>query len=268
MIRVKVLGSSSKGNAVVVECGVVRLLIDGGFSAKRLTEFLLGEGIEPSTLAAILITHAHIDHVRGVGVFSKKWNLPVYGTWLMMDSWTGCPEGIAWRHFESGQRFDIEGVMVQSIKIPHDCADPVAFRIDFQGVSYGHLSDVGHKKPEIVQAFQGVHGFFIESNYDKGLLAADYKRPLNTKQRIGGAHGHLSNEQAGEIVRDVAHVGLHQVILGHLSEDCNTPTLAMNHMAQSLGYCEGCVPTLHCAHPDHPLDWIEIVGTEAVFNNL
>lgn len=260
MIRVTVLGSGSSGNATVLECGSTRLLIDAGFSAKKLTERLEAVNIPPDTLSGILITHEHTDHIQAIPVFTKKWDIPVYVTRLTMESMPKKPDHIRWQFFESGHSFPIGNVIVTSFPIPHDAADPVGFRFDYQGACYGHLSDSGNITEAIRSTLERVHILFIESNYDPELLENDTKRPWATKQRIASRHGHLSNKQAGEFVCSCGHPDLRHVILGHLSKDCNTPEIARSSMLRTLSDHFSEPPEVHHAPADGILGWIYLSG--------
>ena len=258
MIRVKVLGSGSKGNATLVECGELRLLIDIGFSAKSLTQKLERAGLSPDSLSAILLTHAHADHVKGLATFCKKWPIPVYATRLLCEGWDKRPAGIAWRYFESGQTFLLGEVTIASFRVPHDSTDPVGYRISYKEKSYGHLTDTGSITPQIKSALTDVHALFLESNHDPDMLRDDQKRSYQTKVRILARHGHLSNEQASRFLEEIAHPQLQWVVLGHLSSDCNTPRLARALMEHVLEENPLCAPSLYCSSQEEALDWLTI----------
>ena len=258
-IRIVVLGSGSKGNAAVVECAGTRLLIDAGLSAKQLTARLLQVGIEPPTLAGILLSHEHGDHVRGLKVFLKQWSLPVYCT-----THTGLVVREAviregkWKHFEAGQPFTIGGAVIHTTSLQHDAVDPVGFVIGNGSRRIGVISDVGDVTRNLTESLRGVAGLFIEANYDDELLTNDTKRPWSIKQRISSRHGHLSNAQCAGLLREIAHAGLTRVVVGHLSSDCNTPETAIHTLRQSLTDAGHPGVHIHCATQDEPTGWFMI----------
>ena len=254
-----VLGSGSRGNAAVVECGGARLLIDAGLSAKQLAIRLQGVGIDPHSLDGILLSHEHGDHVRGLKVFLKKWSLPVYCTAhtgrVVREA--GIREGL-WKHFEAGQPFVVAGAAVHSFSLQHDAVDPVGFVIGNGRRRVGVVSDVGDITRNLTESLRGVDGLFIEANYDDDLLAADTKRPWSIKQRISSRHGHLSNTQCAGLLREIAHARLTRVVIGHLSSDCNTPETALHVLRASLADAGHPGVALHCAGQDEPTDWMTI----------
>jgi phosphoribosyl 1,2-cyclic phosphodiesterase len=256
VIRFAVLGSGSGGNSAVVECGGVRLLIDAGLSAKQLTLRLGQLGIDPASLDGILLTHEHGDHIKGLKVFLGKHPVPVFATsqtaHVVRESGIG---GTTWKTFETGQTFSIGGSVVRSFSIQHDAVDPVGFVIGTETRRLGFVSDAGHVTRSMTDSLRGLHGLFVEANYDDGLLEADTKRPWSIKQRISSRHGHLSNTQVAELIRDISHPELGRVVLGHLSSDCNKPDLVLNRLRQCLAELGHGHVGLHCACQDEPTEW-------------
>lgn len=259
VIRFAVLGSGSGGNSAVVECGGVRLLIDAGLSAKQLCLRLAQMGIQPEQLDGILLTHEHGDHVKGLKVFLKKHPIPVFATPAtrrMMDI-QGIEGGI-WKTFETAQTFSIGAAVIQSFTVHHDAVDPVGFVISHNSRQLGVVSDVGHITRSMIDRLRGLHGLFVEANYDDGLLEADTKRPWPTKQRISSRHGHLSNDQVAELIREIAHPELGRVVLGHLSSDCNKPDLVLARLRACLAETGHPHVGLHCACQDQPTEWFSL----------
>lgn len=259
MIRFAVLGSGSGGNSAVVECGGVRLMIDAGLSAKQLCLRLARLGIQPEQLDGILLTHEHGDHVRGLGVFLKKHPVPVFATpaTRKIVQIQGV-QGGDWKTFEAAQTFSIGTALIQSFTVHHDAVDPVGFVISHNSRHLGVLSDAGHVTRSMTDRLRGLHGLFVEANYDDRLLEADTKRPWATKQRISSRHGHLSNTQVAELLREIAHQELGRVVLGHLSSDCNQPDLALKHLRDCLAGIGHHHVDLHCARQDEPTEWFEL----------
>lgn len=235
MLRLTVLGSGSSGNCTVVSTGRTTVLIDAGLSAKQIALRLEVAGIAPGSIDGILLTHEHGDHTAGLEIFTKKWDIPIYATPLTRESIEDqFRHNPRWRVMQTGSPFDLNDLRIECFAVPHDAADPVGFAVEDEDSKLGFVSDVGFVTNLIRDRLQGSHTLFLEANYDTQLLEADTKRPWSTKQRISSRHGHLSNHQAAELVAAVAHDGLHQVILGHLSEDCNHPDTAVRFIREVL----------------------------------
>ena len=258
-MRFAVLGSGSGGNSALVECGGLRLMIDAGLSAKQLTLRLGLLGIDPGSLHGILLTHEHGDHVKGLKVFLKQYSVPVFATTQTAHvvRETGI-EGAVWKTFETGQTFTIGDSAIRSFSIQHDAVDPVGFVIGHATRRFGFVSDVGHVTRSMTESLRDLNGLFVEANYDDGLLEADTKRPWSIKQRISSRHGHLSNEQVADLIRDIAHAELGRVVLGHLSSDCNTPELILRRLRECLSEAGHGHVGLHCACQDEPTEWFEL----------
>jgi phosphoribosyl 1,2-cyclic phosphodiesterase len=258
MMRFAVLGSGSGGNAAVVECGGLRLMVDAGLSAKQLTLRLRQVGIEPAALDGILLTHEHGDHVRGLKIFLKQNPLPVFTTpaTARVVRETGI-DGGTWKFFEAGQAFPIGDVEIETYAIQHDAVDPVGFVVGHAAQRLGFLSDAGFVTRSMTERLRGLAGLFVEANYDEDLLEADTKRPWSIKQRISSRHGHLSNSQVTDLIRDIAHPELGRVVLGHLSSDCNAPELILSQLQACLLELGHPQVGLHCASQHEPTDWFE-----------
>lgn len=242
MLQFAVLGSGSSGNSAVVchETSGVRVLIDAGLSARQLGLRLEMIGIDPGSIDAVVLTHEHNDHCGGLDVFCRKREtpLPVYGTAhtceMVREKMTRSRDKVAWKKFEAGHGFMIEELVVETFTVPHDAVDPVGFVFRGRKSSLGVLSDVGHVTALIQSRLHDVDTLFVEANYDEVMLQNDIKRPWATKQRISSRHGHLSNDQTADLVVSVASKRLHRVVLGHLSDDCNTPEVACRAIAERL----------------------------------
>ena len=168
-------------------------------------------------------------------MFTKRWNVPIYVTPLTQESVSnGYKHSPKWKLMNTGSPFEINDVRIECFPVPHDAVDPVGFVFQDETSKLGVLSDVGRTTNLIRDRLQGAHTLFVEANYDTQLLDEDTKRPWSTKQRISSSHGHLSNEQAAELVSALAHEALHQVVLGHLSEDCNHPEKAIGFIRAAL----------------------------------
>ncbi len=249
-MRFAVLGSGSGGNAAVVEAGGKRVLVDAGLSARQIVRRLRLMGIEPESVDAILLTHEHGDHVKGLRVLMKSMAAPIYATPMTREVVREQVAAASWKIFESGATFSLDGLSIQSFAVPHDAVEPVGFVFRSEARAVGLVSDSGHVTPRVTEALRGVDALFVEANYDDALLEADTRRPWSTKQRIASRHGHLSNAQTAELVAGLAKDGLRQVVLGHLSRDCNTAEVA-------LAAVQGLVPEIACACQDEPCGWHE-----------
>jgi phosphoribosyl 1,2-cyclic phosphodiesterase len=236
MLEITILASGSGGNAALVRTDTASFLVDAGLSTKELTLRLASCGVEPRDLCAILVTHEHGDHTKGLPQWCKKHGTPIYcnrqTAAVLRDKVT---EFCGWKIFESGAEFSLEGTTVRSFLVPHDAVEPVGFVIRERAHSFGFLTDLGHATTLVTESIRDVDGLLIEANYDEQLLEKDTKRPWSIKQRIQSRHGHLSNTAAAETVSLIRHDGLGHLLLGHLSRDCNSEELALGAMRRMLG---------------------------------
>lgn len=258
-MRFSVLGSGSAGNSTIIECGSTRILIDAGLSAKQLCLRLDSLRIDPSTLSGILLTHEHGDHVRGLKNFLRKYPVPIFATaetaHVVREQNIG---EVVWKTFEAGQAFSIDHLAIESFPIQHDAVDPVGYVIASSDFRFGLLSDVGFVTSGVKLRLKNLSALFVEANYDDALLEADTKRPWAIKQRIASRHGHLSNDQVGELLREIAHPDLCQIVFGHLSSDCNCPkkvTSLFTELFRELGHEN---TALHCASQAEPTPWFRL----------
>jgi len=260
MIQMAVLGSGSSGNSTLIQCGSTRILVDAGLSAKQLVLRLEALGVSADDLDGILITHEHSDHARGVDVLLRKRNIPVYANLFTREALEyKMKSDVPWKVFRNGQSFELGELEISAFTLPHDAADPVGFIINGQGIKLSMVSDVGHVTKLMRETLRGSHGIYIEANYDDDLLERDTKRPWSTKQRIASRHGHLSNTQTAEFLSEIACENLKQVMLCHLSSDCNCPKIATETVSQALAKRDLAHVTVHCSHQDIVSQWIQIL---------
>lgn len=239
------LSSGSSGNAHYAAGGGSRVLIDAGLSGKSIEAALHSVGVNPENLDGILVTHEHIDHVRGVGVLARRFGTPVYAnaaTWDAMCGLIGSVPKEQRRVFVTGREFSVGDIEVSPFSISHDAAEPVGFCLQSAGKKVALVTDLGHTTPEILERVADADILLIESNHDIDML----KRggyPPETKKRILSNHGHLSNEACAQALVTLASRGLRRALLGHLSHDNNLPELAMKANVGALSRAGAAVGT-------------------------
>ena len=225
------LASSSAGNAALVRSGGTTLLIDAGISARRIAQSLAALGLTPDALDAVLITHEHSDHIRGLATLTKKYPVAVCATRGTARCLPCAAEAI--RVFDAGDAFPIGSLTVRSFRTSHDAADSVDYRIDAPDGSVGFLTDTGYVTEDAVDALTGVDALLLEANHDVDMLRCG-PYPYHLKQRILSDHGHLSNDAAADFALHCAENGTRDVLLAHLSAENNTPTTAEYAVARRL----------------------------------
>lgn len=224
-MRFASLGSGSRGNATVVEGGQTRLLVDCGYSHREFEQRLTLAGIDPQSLDAILVTHEHTDHVRGVGVLARRYDLPV---WCTRGTWRGASMGqVSDLHLFTPQveGFRIGDIQVRPYAVPHDAREPVQYVFETERCRFGILTDAGCSTPHILNSLAGVDALLLECNHDTEMLAKG-PYPPRLRARVGGSLGHLSNRQAADLLGQLEHARLSHLVAAHLSEKNNRPDLA------------------------------------------
>src|SRR5512140_3095362 len=223
------LGSGSAGNSALVATDRCKVLIDGGLSARQLVLRLELCGVTPEQLDGVLLTHEHGDHICGLEVLCRKFNVPIYCNSLTAEavrSDSSFEHHRNWRIFATGAEFSICDIAVQTFPVPHDAVDPLGFVFHAGSGILGFITDLGYVTKLIVERLREVQTLVIETNHDEKLLQNDSHRPWPVKQRIQSRHGHLSNTAAAGVIEDLLPGKIERVVLGHLSRDCNTPDLA------------------------------------------
>ncbi|MDR1101717.1 MAG: MBL fold metallo-hydrolase [Clostridiales bacterium] len=237
-MRFCALSSGSSGNSAFLEHKNVRVLIDCGRSGKHIEAALREIGENAEDLRGILVTHEHIDHIRGVGVLARRFNLPVYatcGTWEAMarSGQIGeIPERNV-RRFNCGDEVDFGAFCAKSFRTPHDAAQPVGYRFELGAKSVVVATDIGHVSAEVEENIYGADVALLESNHDIDMLEQG-EYPPYLKLRILGENGHLSNRAAAGIAAKMVKSGTSHLILGHLSEKNNTPELARREVFEAM----------------------------------
>ena len=242
-LRFSPLFSGSSGNATYIGCDNVHILLDAGVSGSRVTAELQRVGVDPSMLNAILVTHEHSDHIKGIGIISRKYDLPVYateGTWAGMYSKIGNIPAKNVRFIQPAQDFYVGPIDITPFPIPHDAGQPVGYTFELSGAKLAVATEVGGPRESWMKYIYGAGAVILESNYDPGMLTSG-PYPYDLKKRIMGKHGHLSNADAGEIAVELARRGTRQIILAHLSKENNYPALALT-TCESMFLDSGLIP--------------------------
>lgn len=230
------LYSGSSGNSLFVSKHKTKLLVDAGLSGVKIQKALKEIEEDPKELKGILVTHEHSDHIHGIGVLSRRFNLPIYAneeTWDSMLSGLGKIASENIRTFSFKKDFLIEDLKLKAFKTSHDAAASVGFCIDDGKKRLGIATDSGIVTEEMMKALKGCDLVVLESNHDPSMLEAG-RYPFYLKQRIKGDFGHLSNEIAGNVAADLVKSGTEHLILAHLSEENNYPLLAYETTARIL----------------------------------
>jgi len=230
------LFSGSSGNAVFLEAGDVRLLIDAGLSGRTIEGALNAIGIDPASLNAILVTHEHSDHIKGVGVLSRKYRIPVYANdacWAAMEPCIGQVALGNIRVFRTESNFYIQDLNVLPFHTPHDSAEPVGYCFCHKGRKVSVMTDIGHVNERMLSVVEQSDLLLLEANHDVDMLKAG-SYPYALKQRILSRNGHLSNEDAGLALCRLYDKGVNNVLLGHLSRENNNEALARLTIEQTL----------------------------------
>lgn len=225
-VSVCVLASGSRGNATYISDGRSAILIDAGLSGVEIQRRMDAKGLDPNSLDAILVSHEHTDHIKGVGVLSRRFGLTVYindGTRQASGRTLGKLPGV--QPFTCGHSFPIGGLTVHPFSISHDAEDPAGFTIACNHTKVGVATDLGIATGVVKTRLKSCDILVLEANHDAQMLI-DGPYPWHLKQRIRGRSGHLSNEDAALLLESLQHDRLAHVILAHLSEENNTPQKA------------------------------------------
>ena len=256
MIRISTLASSSKGNAAVVSSGSTHLLIDTGISALRIRRGLEERGLSIKQIDGIFYTHEHSDHLCGLGVLAKKDVLSIYCSRYLSRDLRAIAPSAKLTYIEPGCAFQVGDITITPIEVSHDAADPLGYLFQHGDCKLGYITDTGRITRSMRSLLCGVQALYLESNYDPQMLQ-NSGRPYDIIERIAGDWGHLSNQQAAEVVAMVAHAELRHIILGHISPECNTPEIALQSMQAAVQHL-GLATQVRVAPQSCRLDWVEI----------
>lgn len=250
-MNVCLLASGSKGNSLLVRAGRTRLLIDAGLSARELCRRLALVQVAPGELAAILVTHEHIDHVRGLGLLSRRHDVPVYLHHEVAATLADEQRPARVVEFTTGADFAVGDFDVRAFPVTHDARATVGFSLNSAAGKVGIATDLGVATRLVAEELQRCATLVLESNHDEDLLR-DGPYPWPLKQRIRGNHGHLSNDASAALLETLCWEGLTNVFLAHLSETNNHPELARQSVERVLSRQERCRPRLLIGRQDQP----------------
>jgi phosphoribosyl 1,2-cyclic phosphodiesterase len=258
-MRVTVLGSGSAGNSILVESAGTRILVDAGFSGRDLERRLAEVDVAVDSVDALLITHDHGDHTRGMGVLARRWGMPLYITDATRRACAGLLRGD--EHvgaYSTSEPVVIGELLIDAFLTVHDAADPIAVTVTeiATGEKMGIATDLGRPTTSVKYALRLCDLLIVESNHDE-ILLRESPYPWSVKARIASSHGHLSNRASAELAAELCHDGLAAVVLAHLSEKANEPELAMEVVGDSLAR-RGYAGELRIGVQDRPLQPIDI----------
>jgi len=243
------LASGSRGNSLFVSCRNASILVDAGLSGVEIERRLSAVDLSPESLTAIIITHEHSDHIRGAGVLSRRFNIPLY---ITQKTYQACRQGLGkveqFCFFECGTPFEINQMLVSPFSISHDAIDPVGLTMEYNGYKIGIATDLGIVTGLVKEHLKNSNILYLESNHDSDMLI-NGPYPWHLKQRIKGRTGHLSNMDAKTLVSELKTEALKHVILAHLSEENNCPRKAAEEVLKSLNTSN---IALHIAKPHQP----------------
>ena len=229
-MRFASIASGSSGNCIYIGTDHTHILVDAGISSRRIEQGLSELGVKPSELSGILITHEHSDHVGGLGVFSRRNEVPIYttketfGQILRFKNLGQIPEDL-YREVIPDEEFTIGDMRISPFSIDHDAANPCAYRVDTERASAAVVTDLGNYSQYTVSHLLGLDAVLLEANHDVHMLEAG-PYPYYLKRRIMGNKGHLSNDSAGRLLLYVYLFGFKKALLGHLSRENNYAELA------------------------------------------
>lgn len=249
------LASGSKGNAIYISDGATTLLVDAGLSGIEIERRLQAHDLDPKDIDAMIVSHEHADHIRGVGILSRRYDLPVY-----LSEKTSREAGQIlgkvkdMRSFHCGDSFNVNSFDIHPFSTAHDAEDPAGFTLSCNGRKIGIATDLGIATAMVKQNLKGCDLLILEANHDPEMLMnGPYPWPL--KQRIKSRTGHLSNQDSGELLSELKHDKLQHVVLAHLSETNNTPDKALREAKPAL---DGCRARIHVASQDLCGEMLEI----------
>jgi phosphoribosyl 1,2-cyclic phosphodiesterase len=250
-LRFASLGSGSKGNASLICAGQTTLMVDCGFSIKEACRRFEQLAIDPESISALLVTHEHGDHSRGVARLARRYEIPV---WSSRGTAKFLQEQMEYNTINVHQPFIIGDITIQPVAVPHDAREPCQFIFSHQENRFGLLTDVGEITPYIAESYQHCHALLLEFNHDLDMLwNGEYSMSL--KKRVAGRLGHLNNGQSTDLLKSLLPGNLRFVMAAHLSESNNTEQLVESELLQVMdgNDCQFGIASQHQAS-----EWISV----------
>ncbi|NQU07177.1 MAG: MBL fold metallo-hydrolase [Candidatus Abyssubacteria bacterium] len=233
-IGIRMLASGSGGNSILVSTKKTNLLIDAGLSCRELVRRLESVGILPRDVSAVVVTHEHQDHIRGVGVLSRRHNVPIYINAATLQSARSLVGEVQTaRPFNTGDAITIGDLTAQTYPVPHDAADPIGLTLRNSARCVGIALDMGYPTGLVKQRLRGSNLLILEFNHDPKMLR-QCARPWELKQRIMSKKGHMSNEAALEFLCELIHDRLHAIVLAHISREANSSEILYSAVSERL----------------------------------
>ncbi len=233
-MQVASLASGSSGNAYYIQCPEGAVLIDAGLSGKRIEENIFAAGGDPARVRGVIVTHDHHDHVAGAGVLQRRFGWKLWMTRGTRETAAASLGRVTVDEIRPGSGLKAAGFAFDFFATPHDGAEPVIVAAERRGKRCGFFTDLGHVFGELPARLGGLDFAFLESNYDPALLRKNPSYPARLKERISGAHGHLSNRECADLVLGLADDRLRRIVLAHLSRENNLPELARQCFTNAL----------------------------------
>lgn len=252
-MRFASLGSGSKGNSTLVEWRNTCLMIDCGFSIRDTTQRLAKLGKAPQDLDAILVTHEHSDHWKGVVPLAKRYGIDVYVTAGCLRSRAAEDTTFPFQIIDSHTPFKIRDLVVTPVPVPHDAREPVQYLFNSELHQFGILTDVGSLTPHIETLYASCDGLLIEANHDLDMLYAG-SYPEFLKDRVAGPWGHLNNQQTAQLISNIDQKRIQQLVIGHISEKNNS----LEKVKRAVEPVLSSVQNLHYACQQQGFSWLEL----------
>ncbi|WNO09810.1 MBL fold metallo-hydrolase [Teredinibacter sp. KSP-S5-2] len=244
------LGSGSSGNATLIASAKTTVIVDCGFGLKDTEQRLARMGVNPLEVHALLVTHEHSDHAKGVGPFARKYKLPVFmteGTWLSRDM--GRIPSL--HKIRDGEAFTVGDLSITPVAVPHDAREPVQYTFCCGEKKCGVITDLGSVTPHVVEAFSGCHGLLVEANHDLDMLARG-PYPPSLKARVASHWGHLNNIQTANLLGQLLCPELQTVVIGHISQKNNSIECAKLALKEVTDQIE----QVYYANQDEGIAWV------------
>ncbi|MFG6118694.1 MBL fold metallo-hydrolase [Thalassobacillus sp. B23F22_16] len=264
-LKFSVLASGSTGNAFYIETEHEKILVDAGLSGKKIDQAMTDVGINPKELTKILVTHEHSDHIKGLGIIARKYNLPIYAnekTWHAMEGSLGKLTLDQKFHFGMEEVKSFGDLDIESFGVSHDAADPMFYTFRHNGKKVSLVTDLGYVSERIKKIVEGSDAYIFEANHDVDMLRIG-RYPWNVKRRILGDSGHVSNEDCALALTDIITDRTKRIYLAHLSQDNNMKDLArmsVSNLLTERGFELDSRIELHDTDPNQPTP-LYVVGS-------